>query len=147
MTLREINQKIEEKKIEEIEHRNICFNIQKEVKQLRKQLTDIQIEALFEYLPIGTEYRFKTFSRISGIRYSAGDRVIFFRKNPKSILLKWISVRSKPESSTVRVTADYTTHRVPIDTFFEMVMLQSDEFSEGFRKYLNRKATLEEIGI
>lgn len=88
MTLRELNQKISEKRTEHNNYRQLYWEASREIENLQKLKRNLELEALFEYLPIGTEYEFTNWISISGIDYRSGDRVIFLKKNPKSVVLK-----------------------------------------------------------
>ena len=148
MTLREINQKISEKRVENNNYRKLYWETQREVESLQSEKRKLELNALFEYLPIGSEYIVSGYKSVAGINYRGGDKVEIFKKNPRSVVLKWIQMfNPKATSSTTSKKDNITYHRIDIDKFFDMLMSDSSEFARGFKTYLTRKSTLEELGL
>lgn len=148
MTLREINQKISEKRTENNTFRQLYWETRREVESLQKQKRQLELTALFEYLPIGSEYVISGYKSVGGINYRSSDKVEIFKKNPRSVVVKWVQMFNPNQvSSTTSKRDDITYHRIDIDRFFDMLMSDSSEFARGFKTYLTRKSTLEELGL
>lgn len=148
MTLREINQKISDKRAETLTFRKLYWDTRREVESLQHEKRKLELTALFEYLPIGSEYIVSGYNSVGGIVYRSGDKVEIFKKNPRSVVLKWIQMfNPNQSSSTTSKKDDVTYHRIDIDKFFDMLMSDSSEFARGFKTYLTRKSSLEELGL
>ncbi len=148
MKLREIRQKISEKRTENYKYRELYWGTKREIVSLENQKRKLEIAALFEYLPIGSEYTISGYKSICGVNYRSSDKVLIFKKNPRSVVLKWIKMYNPNQSSsTVSKSDNVTYHRIDIDKFFDMLQSDSSEFARGFKTYLTRKSTLEELGI
>jgi len=79
---------------------------------------------------------------------SGTDKVEIFKKNPRSVVVKWVQMYNPDQvSSTTSKRDNMTYHRIDIDKFFDVLMSVSSEFARGFKTYLTHKSTLEELGF
>ena len=135
---------------------NKLHNENNKLNELRNQ---IEVSKLIDYIQIGDEYEFTRYMSLKGVQtgkdtgvspsFRSGDKIQFVKKNTKSIVIKCIKkVLSKNENGNiVKIeTNPDTLFRIDIDSLYFHLMLDTN-FKTSFQSYINRKESLEELGI
>ena len=108
---------------------------------------------------IGDEYECTRYLGLKGIQtgkdtgvsptFREGDKIQFVKKNAKSIVIKCLKkIVTKNEKGTIVKTETNpdTLFRIDIDSLYYNMMLD-DNFKTSFHSYINRKESLEQLGI
>ena len=135
---------------------NKLHNENNKLNELRNQ---IEVNRLVDYIQIGDEYEFTRYMSLKGVQtgkdtgaspsFRSGDKIQFVKKNTKSIVIKCIKkVLSKNENGNIvkMETNPDTLFRIDIDSLYSHLMFDIN-FKTSFQSYINRKESLEQLGI
>lgn len=146
---------------------NKLHNANNKLNALRNQ---IEVTRLVDYIQIGDEYEFTRYMSLKGVQtgkdtgsseyklldtnssspsFRSGDKIQFVKKNSKSIVIKCVKkILSKNKNGNiVKIeTNPDTLFRIDIDSLYFHLMLDIN-FKTSFQSYINRKESLEQLGI
>ena len=159
MNLSQVIEKLNSNKVEINELQTQLHKLNNENSKLSRLKTQIEVSRLVDYIQIGDEYEFTRYMSLKGVQtgkdtgssptFREGDKIQFVKKNAKSIVIKCLKkIVSKNEKGTVVKTETNpdTLFRIDIDSLYYNLMLDTN-FKTSFHSYINRKESLEQLGI
>jgi hypothetical protein len=159
MNLSQVIEKLNSNKVEINALQTQLHQLNNENSKLSRLKTQIEVSRLVDYIQIGDEYECTRYLGLKGIQtgkdtgasptFREGDKIQFVKKNTKSIVIKCLKkIVSKNEKGTVVKTETNpdTLFRIDIDSLYYNLMLDTN-FKTSFHSYINRKESLEQLGI
>lgn len=151
MTLSEIKSKIVENRETTKQLQNQLREIGNESRKLQETLREKEIEAFSEYIELDTTYNITKFAMFSGVQiqkpkdpskietpyFRDGDIIQFVKKNKKSFVIKCLKKGDKYPNTFFRIETEQLYHHFLNDKTFKL----------GFETFLNRKESLNILGI
>lgn len=148
MTLVEIQEQLEQKKIELSEIQKQLTKLNSGYRDLNKIREEKIISGFLEFLEIGFEYEFKGFVYLSGVRtglkkgedvsssqFREGEVVKIIKKNKMSFVFEIVYSDRKEVGET---------YRVDIEGFYSL-LLRDEDFYKSLLKYIIRSESLNSI--
>ena len=159
MNLSEVIEKLNSNKTEINTLQTQLNKLHNENNKLNRLKAQIEVSKLVDYIQIGDEYECTRYMGLKGVQtgkdtgvspsFRSGDKIQFVKKNTKSIVIKCIKkVLSKNENGNiVKIeTNPDTLFRIDIDSLYSHLMFDIN-FKTSFQSYINRKESLEQLGI
>lgn len=159
MNLSQVIEKLNSNKVEINTLQTQLNQLNNENNKLARLKTQIEVSRLVDYIQIGDEYECIRYLGLKGIQtgkdtgasptFRHGDKIQFVKKNAKSIVIKCLKkIVTKNEKGTIVKTETNpdTLFRIDIDSLYYNLMLD-DNFKTPFHSYINRKESLEQLGI
>lgn len=151
MTLSEIKSKIVENRETTKQLQNQLRQIGDESRRLQETLKEKEIEAFNEYIELDSIHNITKFAMFSGVQiqktkgsdksespyFRDGDIIQFVKKNKKSIVIKCVKKGDKYPNTLFRIETEQLYHHFLNDKTFKL----------GFETFLNRKESLNILGI
>jgi hypothetical protein len=148
MTLVEIQEQLEQKKIELREIQQQLTKLNSEYRDLNKIRAEKLRSGFLEFLEIGFEYKFNGFVNLSGVRtglkkgedrsssqFRNGERVKIIKKNKMSFVIEIVESDRKKTGET---------YRVDIEGVYTL-LLSDENFYKSLLKYIIRNESLNSI--
>jgi hypothetical protein len=154
MNISELRLKIDQNSQLSKDLQNQYRKLDNENRLLQSQLRSKEIEALSDYIEIGQSHTIFKFVSFSGVQtggnteslyFRENDVIEFIKKNKRSIVIK-CTKRLTTKGGIISETNPNSTFRINIDSMYHYLM--SDKtFKLGFETFLNRKESLNILGI
>ena len=159
MNLSEVIEKLNSNKVQINTLQTQLNKLHNESNKLNRLKAQIEVSKLVDYIQIGDEYECTRYMGLKGVQtgkdtgsspsFRSGDKIQFVKKNSKSIVVKCLKkIVSKNVNGTVVKTETNpdTLFRIDIDSLYSHLMLDTN-FKTSFQSYINRKESLEQLGI
>jgi hypothetical protein len=154
MNISELRLKIDQNSQLSKDLQNQYRKLDNENRLLQSQLRSKEIEALSDYIEIGQSHTIFKFASFSGVQTGGNTESLYFRENDviefiknnkRSIVIK-CTKRLTTKGGIISETNPNSTFRINIDSMYHYLM--SDKtFKLGFETFLNRKESLNILGI
>jgi len=154
MSISELRLKIDQNSQLSKDLQNQYRKLDNENRLLQSQLRSKEIEALSDYIEIGQSHTIFKFVSFSGVQtggnteslyFRENDVIEFIKKNKRSIVIK-CTKRLTTKGGVISETNPNSIFRINVDSMYHYLM--SDKtFKLGFETFLNRKESLNILGI
>lgn len=150
MKIHEIKEKIKQNQEDTKQAYERVRNLNSELRNLQVTLKKMEIDSLSEYIELGSTYTVQKLCMFSGVQtgikkdtkvhnpiFRTQDVIQFVKKNQKSFVIKCIKIGNENPN---------TTFRIDNDSIYYQLMSDKD-FKSRFETFVNRKETLQDLGI
>jgi hypothetical protein len=150
MKIHEIKEKIKQNQDDTKQAYERVRSLNSELRNLQVTLKKMEIDSLSEYIELGSTYTVQKLCMFSGVQtgikkdtkvhnpiFRTQDVIQFVKKNQKSFVIKCIKLGSENPN---------TTFRIDNDSIYYQLMSDKD-FKSRFETFVNRKETLQDLGI